>query len=74
MKTPRLLPVVIAAATALLLFKGIGLVTTGGYVLTGTGSAIAAGGSGGGKTGGAAAGGGFACCFRFSARFRAAGA
>lgn len=44
MKTPRLLPVVIAAATALLLFKGIGLVTTGGYVLTGTSSAIAAGG------------------------------
>ncbi|HEV2516221.1 MAG TPA: hypothetical protein VGV07_13285 [Devosia sp.] len=47
MKTPRLLPVVIAAATALLLFKGIGLVTTGGYVLTGTGSAVAAGGGGG---------------------------
>ncbi|MDB5540227.1 MAG: hypothetical protein JWQ89_1954 [Devosia sp.] len=45
MKTPRLLPVVIAAATALLLFKGIGLVTTGGYVLTGPGSAIAAGGA-----------------------------
>lgn len=54
MKTPRLLPVVIAAATALLLFKGIGLVTTGGYVLTGTGSAIAAGGAGGGHSGGAA--------------------
>lgn len=47
MKTPRLLPVVIAAATALLLFKGIGLVTTGGYVLVGTGSAVAAGGGGG---------------------------
>lgn len=47
MKTPRLLPVVIAAATALLLFKGIGLVTTGGYVLTGTGTAMAAGGGGG---------------------------
>jgi len=46
MKTPRLLPVVIAAATALLLFKGIGLVTTGGYVLTGAGSAVAAGGGG----------------------------
>lgn len=46
MKTPRLLPVVIAAATALLLFKGIGLVTTGGYVLTGPGSAVAAGGGG----------------------------
>lgn len=44
MKTPRLLPVVIAAATALLLFKGIGLVTSGGYVLPGTGSAIAADG------------------------------
>lgn len=46
MKAPRLLPVVIAAATALLLFKGIGLVTTGGYVLTGAGSAVAAGGGG----------------------------
>jgi flagellar motility protein MotE (MotC chaperone) len=55
MKTPRLLPVVIAAATALLLFKGIGLVTTGGYVLTGAGSAVAAGGGGG--HGGAAASG-----------------
>ncbi len=53
MKTPRLLPVVIAAATALLLFKGIGLLTTGGYVLTGAGSAVAAGG-GGGKAGSAA--------------------
>jgi flagellar motility protein MotE (MotC chaperone) len=48
MKTPRLLPVVIAAATALLLFKGIGLVTTGGYVLTGASSAVAAGGGSGG--------------------------
>ncbi|WP_055049391.1 MotE family protein [Devosia sp. A16] len=47
MKTPRLLPVVIAATTALLLFKGIGLVTTGGYVLVGTGSAVAAGEGGG---------------------------
>ncbi|RYE48063.1 MAG: hypothetical protein EOP24_09565 [Hyphomicrobiales bacterium] len=56
MKTPRLLPVVIAAATALLLFKGIGLVTTGGYVLTGAGSAVAAGG-GGDHAGAAAAGG-----------------
>ena len=35
MKTPRLLPVVIFAALALLLFKGIGLVTNGGYVLAG---------------------------------------
>jgi flagellar motility protein MotE (MotC chaperone) len=40
-KTPRLLPVVIAAATALLLFKGIGLVTNGGYVLVGTSAATA---------------------------------
>ena len=56
MKTPRLLPVVIAAATALLLFKGIGLVTTGGYVLTGASSAIAAGGTGGGHAGGAEGG------------------
>jgi len=52
MKTPRLLPVVIAATTALLLFKGIGLVTNGGYVLTGTQTAIAAGG---GESGGGAA-------------------
>ncbi|OEO32195.1 hypothetical protein VW23_012780 [Devosia insulae DS-56] len=57
MKTPRLLPVVIAAATALLLFKGIGLVTTGGYVLTGTGSAVAAGGGGGEHAAPAATGG-----------------
>jgi len=55
MKTPRLLPVVIAAATALLLFKGIGLVTTGGYVLTGAGSAVAAGSGGGGAAAPAAA-------------------
>ncbi|WP_423067565.1 MotE family protein [Devosia sp. CN2-171] len=46
MKTPRLLPVVIAAATALLLFKGFGLVTDGGYVLSGTTQAVAAGGGG----------------------------
>jgi flagellar motility protein MotE (MotC chaperone) len=58
MKTPRLLPVVIAAATALLLFKGIGLVTTGGYVLTGTGSAVAAGGGGGHAAPAAATAGG----------------
>jgi len=37
----RLLPVVIFAALALLVFKGIGLVTNGGYVLTGTVAAIA---------------------------------
>jgi len=46
-KTPRLLPVVIAAGTALLLLKGIGLVTNGGYVLTGTTQAVAAGDKGG---------------------------
>jgi len=58
MKTPRLLPVVIAAATALLLLKGIGLVTSGGYVLTGTGSAVAAGAGGGhGASGGGTAAG-----------------
>ncbi len=45
MKTPRLLPVVIAATTALLLFKGIGLVTSGGYVLVGTQAAQAASGA-----------------------------
>jgi flagellar motility protein MotE (MotC chaperone) len=35
LRPPRLLPVVIAATVALLIFKGIGLVTEGGYVLTG---------------------------------------
>jgi flagellar motility protein MotE (MotC chaperone) len=50
LKTPRLLPVVIAATTALLLFKGIGLVTSGGYVLTGTAAAVAAGGASTGTT------------------------
>jgi len=34
-KSIRLLPVVIFAALALLVFKGIGIVTNGGYVLTG---------------------------------------
>jgi flagellar motility protein MotE (MotC chaperone) len=42
----RLLPIVICAALALLLFKGIGLVTNGGYVLTGAAVAQAAGGGG----------------------------
>ena len=42
MKSVRLLPVVIFAALALLLFKGIGLVTNGGYVLTGPIAAQAA--------------------------------
>jgi flagellar motility protein MotE (MotC chaperone) len=44
LKSVRLLPVVIFAALALLLFKGIGLVTNGGYVLTGTEAVLAAGG------------------------------
>jgi flagellar motility protein MotE (MotC chaperone) len=43
----RLLPVVIFAAFALLLFKGIGLLTSGGYVLVGTTAIEAAGGGGG---------------------------
>jgi flagellar motility protein MotE (MotC chaperone) len=38
---PRLLPIVIAATAALLLFKGIGLVTDGGYALIGTAPATA---------------------------------
>jgi len=41
-KSPRLLPVVIFAAAALLTFKGIGLVTNGGYVLGGATVAHAA--------------------------------
>lgn len=45
MRSIRLLPVVIFAALALLVFKGIGLVTNGGYVLTGTSEAVAAGGA-----------------------------
>jgi flagellar motility protein MotE (MotC chaperone) len=40
---PRLLPIVIAATAALLLFKGIGIVTEGGYTLVGTTQAVAAG-------------------------------
>jgi flagellar motility protein MotE (MotC chaperone) len=43
---PRLLPIVIAATAALLLFKGFGLVTQGGYSLVGTTQAVAAGGGG----------------------------
>ena len=35
MRSVRLLPVVIFAAVALLLFKGVGLITNGGYVLVG---------------------------------------
>ncbi len=43
MKSVRLLPVVIFAALALLLFKGIGLIANGGYVLTGPNAVLAAG-------------------------------
>lgn len=43
MKSIRLLPVVIFAALSLLVFKGIGLVTNGGYVLTGSTAVLAAG-------------------------------
>jgi flagellar motility protein MotE (MotC chaperone) len=39
----RLLPIVIFAAAALLLFKGVGILTSGGYVLTGTTTALASG-------------------------------
>jgi len=42
-KSVRLLPVVILSAAALLLLKGLGLVTSGGYVLTGTTMVAAAG-------------------------------
>jgi flagellar motility protein MotE (MotC chaperone) len=55
-KQIRLLPVVIVATLALLLLKGIGLVTEGGYVLTGTNAVFAAGG-GGDHGGGGSAGG-----------------
>ena len=41
MRSIRLLPIVIFAALALLVFKGIGLVTNGGYVLTGTAQVVA---------------------------------
>jgi flagellar motility protein MotE (MotC chaperone) len=41
LKSIRLLPVVIFAALALLVFKGIGLVTNGGYVLTGPTAVVA---------------------------------
>ena len=42
----RLLPVVILAAGALLLLKGTGIMTGGGYVLTGPSPVFAAGGGG----------------------------
>ena len=45
----RLLPVVVLAIAALLVLKTLGLVTNGGYVLTGVGAAQASGtGSGSG--------------------------
>ena len=51
----RLLPVVILAVAALLVLKTLGLVTNGGYVLTGVGMAQAAGGGDGGSGHGAGA-------------------
>ncbi|MEO8756480.1 MAG: hypothetical protein ABI398_01830 [Devosia sp.] len=41
MKSVRLLPIVIFAALALLVFKGLGLLTNGGYVLIGPAAAVA---------------------------------
>lgn len=46
MNTIRLLPIVILAAAALLVLKTVGLVTNGGYVLTGVATVEAAGGGG----------------------------
>ena len=51
MNNIRLLPVVILAIAALLVLKTVGLVTNGGYVLTGVSVAQAAGGGGGGGSG-----------------------
>jgi flagellar motility protein MotE (MotC chaperone) len=48
----RLLPVVILAIAALLIFKSVGIVTQGGYVLAGVGHVQAAGGGGGHGGGG----------------------
>lgn len=47
----RLLPVVILAVAAMLVLKTVGLVTNGGYVLTGVSQAQAAGGGGSAKPG-----------------------
>lgn len=47
MKSVRLLPVVVMAIAALLVFKTVGLVTNGGYVLAGVTPARAAGATGG---------------------------
>lgn len=53
MRSVRLLPVVIFAALALLLFKGIGLFTNGGYILNGPTAVQAAGeAAGSGDAGG----------------------
>lgn len=52
MNRVRLLPVVVLAIAALLVLKTLGLVTNGGYVLTGVGTAQAAGGGGGHGGGG----------------------
>lgn len=56
MKSVRLLPVVVMAIAALLMFKTIGLVTNGGYVLAGVTPARAAGATGGGEAASAEAG------------------
>jgi len=45
-KTVRLLPVVVMAVSALLVLKTVGLVTNGGYVLSGVATVEAAGGGG----------------------------
>ena len=50
----RLLPVLVLAITALLVLKTLGLITNGGYVLTGVGVAQAASASSGGDAGGTA--------------------
>ncbi|HEV7345151.1 MAG TPA: hypothetical protein VGN60_05910 [Devosia sp.] len=50
----RLLPVVVLAIAALLVLKTLGLVTNGGYVLTGVSLARAAGGGGGHSAGSSA--------------------
>lgn len=58
MNNVRLLPIVIFAAIALLVFKSVGLVTQGGYVLTGVTSVQASGGGGGAPATDAVADGG----------------
>lgn len=58
MNNIRLLPVVVLAIAALLVFKTIGLVTNGGYVLSGVQQAVAAGAAPAPAHGGAGGGGG----------------